>query len=74
MTKTQAFQYLSKIADDEPVFILRAQDRCAPHAVRDWTIRYRQYAPSARQGKINEAVECALAMDAFPEDRKKWPD
>ena len=27
---------LGKAADDEPVFILRAQDKCAPQHVREW--------------------------------------
>jgi len=28
---------LSKVAEDEPVFIIRAADKCAPYMVQVWT-------------------------------------
>jgi hypothetical protein len=60
-----------KIAgSDEPVFILRAQDKLAAELVRDWAERAeRAGSPHA---KVIDALACADAMDAWPV--KKVPD
>jgi hypothetical protein len=61
---------LAKAADDEPIFVLRAQDMLAPDLVRLWA----DYA--ARHGcdpaKVAEAYECATAMEHWR--MRKYPD
>lgn len=47
----------------EPVFVLRAQDRCAPAAVRDWAHRARGLG--APQAKVDGAMGVALEMEAW---------
>jgi len=47
----------------EPVFILRAHDRCAPAAVRDWAHRARNLG--APQAKVEGAMNVALEMEAW---------
>lgn len=52
-----------KAAVDEPIFTLRAQDRCAPKTVRMWADFARsQGAPEA---KVQEAYETAGQMEAW---------
>lgn len=36
MNKNEAAEYLKTIGPDEPVFVLRAQDRFSPYAIRRW--------------------------------------
>jgi hypothetical protein len=61
---------LGRAADDEPVFILRAQDRLAATLVRDWA----EYARNNGCGamKVDEALRLADLMDAWP--HHKFPD
>lgn len=61
---------LNKAADDEPVFVLRAQDACAPTHVRDWAehAELRGCDPA----KVAEARALADAMEAWP--TRKMPD
>lgn len=60
---------------DEPLFVLRGNDRCAPGTVRDWARRATGAGcPSA---KIDEAMDIAREMEAWQQahsDRAKWPD
>lgn len=65
---------LGKADLDEPLFILRAQDRCAPFAVRAWAERARGAGAAAE--KVAEAMEVAQAMETWQEltGRSKWPD
>lgn len=60
---------LNKAADDEPVFVLRGQDMCAPQHVRDWAdhAELRGCAPE----KVAEARALANAMEQWP--TRKWP-
>ena len=53
---------LNKAADDEMLFVLRAQDRTAPHVVLHWISKNFQTAP---EEKLREAFECALEMEKF---------
>ena len=54
---------LAKIAHDEPMFVLRAQDTSAPDMVRHWArLALELGAPVA---KVNEAYECAIAMETW---------
>ena len=53
---------LKKIADDEEMFVLRAQDSSAPHAVTMWIADNIYSAPPE---KLREALDCALRMRVF---------
>jgi cob(I)alamin adenosyltransferase len=61
---------IAKAADDEPVFVLRAQDKLAPDLVRAWA------REAERNGcpidKCVEAMKLAEAMEAWP--NRKYPD
>lgn len=49
---------LADLPEDEPIFVLRAQDRVAPHAVRAWTMFAEQCgadSPTVGSGIRNEA-------------------
>jgi hypothetical protein len=61
---------LEKARDDEPIFVLRAQDRLAADAVRHWADRAEQAGSTA--AKVAEAREIADAMDRWP--ARKLPD
>lgn len=61
---------LNKAADDEPLFILRAQDKLAPATVRMWAHWAQRGSVSAE--KIGEAYKLAGAMEAWP--NRKMPD
>ena len=59
---------LKKIADDEPLFVLRAQDVTAPVLVRFWaTIVQAQYKKEGRTipAKVKEAEVLALQMEEW---------
>jgi hypothetical protein len=61
---------LGKAAEDEPVFILRAQDKLAAMLVRVWaTSAHRCGCPDE---KVAEARALAAHMDAWP--TRKFPD
>lgn len=64
---------LAKVADDEPIFVLRAQDNLAPELVRLWASKARMVGcPS---DKVNEAYDLALRMEAWAiEHGGKYPD
>ena len=67
-------------AQDEPVFVLRAQDATAPDFVRAWAQRYRQlhgesvmgWTDPKKKAKYEDAMKCADAMEAWP--TRKLPD
>ena len=53
---------LARARDDEPIFVLRAQDMFAPELVRKWAELAFQGTPAL---KIEEALACADAMEAW---------
>lgn len=59
------------IADDEPVFLLRAQDRTAAQIVRLWAHAQRQL-PDSDPNAIRLAEQHANLMDEWP--HKKTAD
>jgi hypothetical protein len=61
---------LEKANDNEPIFVLRAQDRLAADAVRHWAERAEQ--EGATPAKVAEAREIADAMERWPS--RKLPD
>jgi hypothetical protein len=50
---------LAKVGDDEPIFVLRAQDMTAPVIIMDWI---KANLPYATEEKLREAFEEALRM------------
>lgn len=64
---------LGKAADDEPVFVLRAADRSAPRAVREWArFAATQECP---EEKLQGALQLADAMEDWQRRNGcKWPD
>lgn len=64
---------LQKAGDDEPIFVLRAQDRYAPLVVRIWALVVANAgAPSA---KCTEALDLAAKMEAWQRQHDhKVPD
>lgn len=71
---------LQKAGDDEPIFVLRAQDKLAPGIVRLWAAmvvrEHMEGAPGELpEGKITEALKLALLMERWQRDRgSKVPD
>lgn len=61
---------LGKAQDDEPIFVLRAQDRLAPALVRRWADEAERAGCPA--GKVAEARTVADAMERWP--TRKLPD
>ena len=61
---------LGKAADNEPVFILRAQDTCAADAVDHWANHVQLLG--GHPDKVREARELADEMRAWPV--QKVPD
>jgi hypothetical protein len=61
---------INKAAEDEPVFVLRAQDAFASDLVRLWASR--AALNNAPPEKVAEAVKLAEAMEAWP--GRKYPD
>lgn len=61
---------LSRVADDEPIFVLRAQDEIAAYVVRYWAGLY--LLERGEDAKFREAMALADAMEAWP--NRKGPD
>lgn len=69
-TKAKGDSCYEKAAPDEPIFVLRGQDKLAPTAVRIWA----QLALKAGMSKekFREAEQCALEMEKW--HTRKIPD
>ncbi len=61
---------LDKISDDEPIFVLRAQDKFAPILIRLWADLAQQYGIS--EERHNEAIDLVEEMESWP--TRKYPD
>lgn len=53
---------LNKAADDEMLFVLRAQDITAPKVILNWI---EQNFHTCSEEKLREAFECAIEMKKF---------
>lgn len=65
---------LAKVDDDEPIFVLRAQDKTAPVVVQTW-LDYN--ADTLTKEHYGEAVRLVALMQAWQiehPDRVKFPD
>lgn len=65
------FGTFSKAADDEPLFVLRAQDKFAPVIIALWAAVAEECGVSAE--KVLDAKLCARSMREWQGD-KKTPD
>lgn len=64
---------LDKAGDQEPIFVLRAQDICAPHAIRCWADYLQSIGGSPE--KVAHARRCADAMETWGRANvRKIPD
>jgi hypothetical protein len=70
MRAADAVKYLRRLAPDEPVFPLRAQDVSADKFVDSWADLAAAFGCTDRT--ISEARECAEAMRNWPQ--RKRPD
>ncbi len=66
----------SKAAEDEPLFVLRANDELAPDSVREWAWAYRrskrvkgEWHDERVQQKFSEALTLADAMQRWKTQR-----
>lgn len=69
---------LTAAADDEPLFVLRANDELAPTIVREWSHAYQRskggpaLMTAAQLQKLREAQRCAFDMESWwAKDREK---
>lgn len=63
---------LNKAQNDEPIFVLRANDEMAPMSVRTWARMYilsKGIATPAQVAKYNEALKLADEMERWREKR-----
>jgi hypothetical protein len=70
MLKAQLRAYVETLADDEPGFLLRAQDQLAPDTVGDWMQRCEMMNvtnTNVPEAKIDGAERCQSEM-------RKWQD
>lgn len=62
-----------KIAEDEPVFILRAKDKLAPEVMNYWVYRLRESGGDESMAKMVEK-HAKLAMEWQKKNGCKLPD
>ena len=66
---------LTNAADDEPIFVLRANDEQAPTIVRAWAYAYRSAKQQrgeytlGRRAKFEEAISLACKMESWKSAR-----
>lgn len=65
---------LDKAADDEPVFVLRAQDRFAPDVVEHWAVLVQTRNGGRPTPKTTEARQLAKAMRQWQRVEQVDPD
>lgn len=72
-TKKEGVTSFEKAGEDEPMFVLRAQDKLAPEIVREWA--YRAHVSGAPIEKVREARHIADLMEEWQvANRRKVPD
>jgi len=70
---------LTNAEDDEPLFVLRANDELAPEIVLQWAINYAQSKRAigqyteARQKKFDDAVRLSVEMRKWKQLREAQP-
>jgi hypothetical protein len=76
-TKLQPGQFdcVAAAEPDEPIFTLLARDPSAPDLVREWAFQRgllitAGLKPESDRAKVDEALRCAGAMDAWRRDNR----
>lgn len=64
---------LLKVDDDEPIFVLRAQDKTAPATIRYWEGRQYNLSPT-RTGEVHKLIALIEEWQAAHPERVKMPD
>lgn len=63
----------TEVPEDEPTFVLRAQDKIAPEIVREWA--YRAAVEGAPEEKVEAARQIASRMEDWQiANHRKVPD
>ena len=70
MNRAQLIKHLTKVSDDEPLFLIRAQDALGDETVRYWTGRAKQIGVAPE--KVEDAEHIAREMAKWPV--RKIPD
>lgn len=68
MAYKNTYPTLAKVGENEPIFVLRAQDVTAPDIILAWI----RANPSLPEAKRREAFECSELMRKWP--KTKFPD
>ena len=73
-TKTNPGEYdcYAALADDEPYFLLRANDPLAPEIVRDWVRQYRKMKVSNGAYGSKQATKSLEAEDVADAMERWW--
>lgn len=74
--KPGKFDCYANLEDDEPYFVLMGRDVNAPKAVRAWAYERarsinRGEKPESDREMVQEALDCADAMEAYAERRER---
>jgi len=70
MLAKDAILYIQRFPENEPVFVLRAQDCLASEMIEKWALRAR--AMNVNNDKVTDALACAEEMLQWP--IRKIPD
>lgn len=72
MLPLQAKDYLEKIPEDEPVFVLRAQDAYAPAAIIAWSALVG--APLNGKPASDESIIKSVTARQLAEEMRRWQE
>ena len=72
MLPAAAKQYLAKVPDDEPVFVLRAQDVYAPSAIIAWSALVG--APVNGKPAADESIIKSVTARQLAEEMRQWQE
>jgi hypothetical protein len=65
---------LNRAAEDEPIFVLRANDKLAPHLVKLWAGLARMSGCGAAKTEEAEALAFEMERWAITQGSAKFPD
>lgn len=65
---------LDKVADDEPIFVLRAQDANAVEAIQHWWSMSRESLTDEHKNEVSDCIVRFEQWQAAHPDRVKAPD
>lgn len=65
---------LAKVADDEPIFVLRAQDRTSIHTIQKWMEGARETLTPEHVTEVRNCIDEFAHWQAVNPSRVKAPD